>query len=288
MRFLLLEFSLKGPCVLPLISSFLLLKEKMGRTLLRVTFYPAFLEKISSSTNDSSEAVTEKGFSIFRRLSDISPFPLAVNCPIKTVAFSSPLNVPSCTVRFNYSISLNPCSLLSIYSRSIGPQPPSVKRTQLQTLLWNQIGENQTHASFTPIEVVLPPPVRMSSYGVPVPLEPVTILSYYSSPMTVARWYEVPGFNQEFGLQNPEWKMLQDIPCSTLLEGAIKHTMNSILPLRVAHSQILFLMAENATYRAEIARLNACCDSLSTKLEATVKYCNYLAQKLQDRLHAEA
>lgn len=58
MRFLLLEFSLKGPCVLPLISSFLLLKEKMGRTLLRVTFYRAFLEKISSSTNDSSEAVT--------------------------------------------------------------------------------------------------------------------------------------------------------------------------------------------------------------------------------------
>ncbi|KMZ58755.1 Hypothetical protein ZOSMA_74G00990 [Zostera marina] len=148
--------------------------------------------------------------------------------------------------------------------------------------------ENQTHASFTPpIEVVLPPSVRRSGYGVPVPLEPVNIPTYYSSPMTVARWYEVPGFNQEFGLQNPKWKMLQGIPCSTLLEGVIKHTMNSILPLRVAHSQIIFLMAENTTYHAKIARLNARCDSLSTKLKATVKYCNDLAQKLQDRMHAE-
>lgn len=74
----------------------------------------------------------------------------------------------------------------------------------------------------------------------PVPLEPVNIPTYYSSPMTVARWYEVPGFNQEFGLQNPKWKMLQGIPCSTLLEGVIKHTMN--VSLKVSTSCILRLM----------------------------------------------
>lgn len=84
-------------------------------------------------------------------------------------------------------------------------------------------------ASFTPPIDVMPPSMgRKNSYTIPVPLEPVTIPTYYSSSITVARWYEVAGFNQEFGLQvqNPEWKMLQGIPCATLLEGAIKHTMN--------------------------------------------------------------
>lgn len=46
----------------------------------------------------------------------------------------------------------------------------------------------------------------------------------------------------------------------------------------------MYLAAENATYRVEIARLNARCESLATRLEATVKYCNDLAHKLQEKL----
>lgn len=57
-------------------------------------------------------------------------------------------------------------------------------------------------ASFTPPIDVMPPSMgKKNSYTIPVPLEPVTIPTYYSSSITVARWYEVAGFNQEFGLQ---------------------------------------------------------------------------------------
>lgn len=83
------------------------------------------------------------------------------------------------------------------------------------------------------LDTVISDPSRRTTFSIPVPLDPVPIPTYYSSPITVARWNDAPGFNQEFGLHNPEWKILQAIPTATLLEGAIKCTFNvSFLLLR--------------------------------------------------------
>ncbi|KMZ62386.1 Hypothetical protein ZOSMA_46G00610 [Zostera marina] len=122
-------------------------------------------------------------------------------------------------------------------------------------------------------------------FPIPVPNDSMPIPTFFSAPMTVARWNAMPEFVKEFGLQNPEWKLLQSIPCSTLLEGAILHSMNAVLPLKVAQSQISHLISENASYRFKIMQLNARCKSLSLRLDATMKYCQEISLKLHEQLH---
>lgn len=81
----------------------------------------------------------------------------------------------------------------------------------------------------------------------PVPL-------FFSSPMTIARWNSTPEFDGEFGLHNPEWKILQSVPCATLLEGAIISSMNvsffffSFFPFTVS---ILFFAAVTSFPKAQ-------------------------------------
>ncbi|KMZ64399.1 Hypothetical protein ZOSMA_371G00070 [Zostera marina] len=136
---------------------------------------------------------------------------------------------------------------------------------------------------------VLPPSavVARSTLSVPMPVDPLPVPQFYSAPLTVARWNAATKFGREVGLHNPEWKTLQSIPCSTLLEGAITTNLNSLLPLKAGYAQVTYLVSENANYRSEIDRVNAKCDALALKLEATMKYCEDLSHKLQERLKAD-
>ncbi|KMZ72853.1 Hypothetical protein ZOSMA_159G00170 [Zostera marina] len=117
----------------------------------------------------------------------------------------------------------------------------------------------------------------------PIPNDLMPIPTFFSAPMTVARWNAMPEFVKEFGFQNPEWMFLQSLPCTTLLEGAILHSMNAVMPLKAAHSQISHLISENASYRSKIMQLNARCKDLSLKLDASVKYGKEISLKLHPK-----
>ncbi|KMZ57594.1 Hypothetical protein ZOSMA_84G00320 [Zostera marina] len=122
---------------------------------------------------------------------------------------------------------------------------------------------------------------------VPMSVDPLPVPQFYSVPLTAAHWNDATEFGLEVGLHNPEWKTFQSIPRSTLLEGAIVTNLNSLLPLKAAYAQVTYLISENANYRSEIDRANAKCDALALKLEATMKYCEDLSLKLQERLEAD-
>ncbi|KMZ57042.1 hypothetical protein ZOSMA_8G01910 [Zostera marina] len=179
-----------------------------------------FSDSTTSQTSFSLSSIL--GFFIFYRLSDISPFSCAVSCPISSAELSSPLNVSSHAVsrcigpstpgrqpeyvagtviepEYTFMGMMEPyCPSLpnlpvktpSPYSYLRLPDivlpPPKVLLSSSFQITANSIGENQTHASFTSlVDVIHPNPSRRHGYVVPVPLELVTIPSYYSSPMVV-------------------------------------------------------------------------------------------------------
>ncbi|KMZ67415.1 Hypothetical protein ZOSMA_269G00060 [Zostera marina] len=146
-----------------------------------------------------------------------------------------------------------------------------------------------TQAELATRRVALPSTVSVarSTLSVPMSVDPLPVPQFYSAPLTSARWNAATEFGREVGLHNPEWKTLQSIPCSTLLEGAIATNLNSLLPLKAAYAQVTYLVSENANYCSEIDRVNAKCDALALKLEATMKYCEDLSLKLQERQEAD-
>lgn len=51
---------------------------------------------------------------------------------------------------------------------------------------------------------------------------------------------------------------------------------------------IIWCTSENAiSYRTENTRLSAKCDALNSKLESSMKYCQELSLKLQERIQAK-
>ncbi|KMZ60973.1 Hypothetical protein ZOSMA_55G00230 [Zostera marina] len=154
---------------------------------------------------------------------------------------------------------------------------------------WTQVPRGATRVESATRRAALPPSVSAtrSTLSVSMPVDPLHVPQFYSSPLIVARWNVATEFGREVSLHNPEWKTLQSIPCSTLLEGAIATNLNSLLPLKVAYAQVTYLVSENANYHSEIDRVDAKCDALALKLEATMKYCEDLSLKLQERLEAD-
>lgn len=68
--------------------------------------------------------------------------------------------------------------------------------------------------------------VVTTPFPIPTMNETILVPLFFRSPMTVARWNVAFEFVREFGPHNPEWKILQGIPCTSLLEGAIISSMN--------------------------------------------------------------